>query len=147
MTEISKRFEQLITESQKKLTENNQILPTITEQGIVVGDVIITSIGNLKNLWKHDQIVYANVSLNDVAVRLANLLARNKNPAFCRQLYQADQEYGQWFADWQFLKSQHSKVIMSKQYDRADILLARYQESKYRVELSRKTITILLKKP
>lgn len=147
MTEISKRFEQLINESQKKLTENNQILPTITEQGIAVGDVIITSIGNLKNLWKNDQIIYANVSLNDVAVRLANLLARNKNPAFCRQLYQADQEYGQWFTDWQFLKSQHSKVIMSKQYDRADILLARYQESKYRVELARKTITILLKKP
>lgn len=147
MSEISKRFEQLITESQKKLAESNQIMPVLSDDGIIVGDVLITSTGNLKNLWKYNELMYANISLNEVTVRLANLLARNKNPEYCRRLYNADQEYGQWFADWQFLKSQHSKVMLSQQYDRADILLAKYKESKYRVEIARNTITILLKKP
>ena len=144
MSEISKRFEQLITSSQKKLTEHNQIMPIKTDKGILVGDVLIQSDGNLKNLWKKDILVYKEVSLNDVAIKLANMLARNKNSDLCIKLYKADQEYGQWFVDWQFLKQQYHKALKLEQYDRADILLARYEESKYRAELAKRTVTILL---
>ena len=144
MSEISKRFEQLISSSQKKLAEHNQLLPEKTDQGILVGDVLIQSEGNLKNLWKRDTLVYKEVSLNDVAIKLANMLARNKNSIYCKDLYEADQEYGQWFVDWQFLKQQYHKAIKMKNYERADILLARYEESKYRAEIAKRTVTILL---
>jgi hypothetical protein len=144
MSEISKRFEQLISTSQKKLADHNQILPIKTSNGILVGDVLIQSEGNLKNLWKRDILVFKEVSLNNVAIKLANMLACNKNNDFCTKLYKADQEYGQWFVDWQFLKQQYHKAIKSEHYDRADILFARYEESKYRSELAKKTVTILL---
>ena len=144
MSEISKRFEQLISSSQKKLAEHNQIMPVKTNRGILVGDVLIQSEGNLKNLWKRDILVYKEVSLNDVAIKLANMLARNKTTDLCSKLYKADQEYGQWFVDWQFLKQQYHKAIKLEHYDRADILLARYEESKYRAELAKRTVTILL---
>jgi hypothetical protein len=139
MTEISKRFEQLIVSAQKKLAENNQLLPVKTDQGILVGDVLIKSHGHLKDLWKRDRLIYREISLNDVAIRLANLLARNKNPLHCDQLYKADQEYGKWFAECQVLKQNHYNAVKSKDFNRADTLMAKYEESKIRVESAKKT--------
>jgi hypothetical protein len=144
MTDVSRRFEQLIRTSQKKLAENNEILPVKTDKGILVGDVLITSEANLKNLWKKDLLVYKEVSLNNVAVKLANLLAKNINSQYCDRLYRADQEYGLYFTEWQFLKKQHHKAEILENYERADILRARYKECKYRAESARQTVNILL---
>ena len=139
MTEISRRFEQLITSAQKKLAEKNQLFPIKTDQGILVGDVLIESNSHLKNLCKNGRLVYKEVSLNDVAVRLANLLARNQNPVYCDQLYRADQEYGKWFIECQVLKQNYHNSVNSKDFDRADMLMARYKESKIRAESAKKT--------
>jgi hypothetical protein len=144
MTEISKRFEQLVTAHQRKLADRDQILPVKVERGILVGDVLIESKGNLKNLWKRDRLVYSEVSLNDAAIKLANLMAKNKNSGLCDRIYKADQEYGQWFADWQFLKQQYHKAINMGNYNRADILLAKYEESKNRTDIAKRTVTILI---
>ena len=139
MTDISKRFESLIVAAQKKLAENNQILPVKTHNGILVGDVLIQSHGHLKDLWKKDQLIYKEISLNDVAIRLANLLARNRNIIHCDQLYKADQDYGRWFAEWQMLKQQYHNSLKSGNHDRADMLLARYEDSKSRAETAKTT--------
>jgi hypothetical protein len=144
MTDVSRRFEQLIRSSQRKLTENNEILPVKTEQGILVGDVLIVSEHNLKNLWKHYTLVYKEISLNDVAIKLANLLARNTKGEYCDRLYRADQEYGLYFTEWQFLKKQYHRAVNLENYERADILLARYEECKYRADSARQTVNILL---
>lgn len=144
MTEISKRFEQLISSAQKKLTEQNQILPVKTPEGILVGDVLIKSHGHLKDLWKNNQLIYKEVSLNEVTIRLANLLARNKNSIFCDRLYRADQEYGRWFTDWQILKSQYHKALQNKDFDKADMLESRYRESKQRAETAKKNALVLV---
>lgn len=139
MSEISKRFEQLIVSAQKKLAESNQILPVKTEKGILVGDVLIESNDHLKNLWKKDRLIYKEVSLNDVTIRLANLLARNSSPLFCDQLYRADQEYGRWFVECQFLKQQLYNAEKNRDFNRVDILTARYQDSKTRAETAKRT--------
>ena len=139
MTEISKRFEQLIVSAQKKLAENNQLLPVKTDQGILVGDVLIKSHGHLKDLWKRDKLVYKEISLNDVAIRVANLLARNKNLLHCDQLYRADQEYGKWFAECRVLKQNYHNAVKSKDFNRADMIIARYEESKIKAESAKKT--------
>ena len=47
-------------------------------------------------------------------------------------LYRADQEYGRWFVDSQMLRAQHQKAIHIQDYDRADVLWARYSESRDR---------------
>ncbi len=144
MTEISKRFEQLIVSAQKKLAENNQILPVKTDKGILVGDVLIESHNHLKNLWKKDRLVYREISLNDVAIRLANLLAKNSSPMFCDQLYRADQEYGRWFVECQVLKQQLYNAEKNKDFNRFDILTARYQDSKTRAEIAKRTVLGLI---
>lgn len=144
MTEVSRRFEQLISASQKQLAHNNQILPVKVDQGILVGDVLIVSEDNLKHLWKKDTLVYKEISLNNVAIRLANLLALNVKSQYCDCLYQADREYGQYFAEWHFLKQQYHRALRHSNHDRADILRARYEQSKYRADCAKQTVTVLL---
>lgn len=134
MTEISRRFEQLISAAQKKLTEQNQILPVRTEQGILVGDVLIKSRDNLKDLWKNNEIIYADISLNEVAIKLANLTAKNINGMLCDKIYKADQDYGKWFIEWQILKNHYHKAKQNGDLDRADIFLARYESVKIKAE-------------
>jgi len=144
MTDISRRFEKLISSAQKHLAENNQILPIKVEQGILVGDVLIEGSTNLKNLWKKDLLIYKEVSLNTVAIRLANLLARNKSPTICDKIYKADQEYGRWFTDCQMLKHQYHKALKSKDFDRADVLMARYENSKIKAEQAKKEALLMI---
>jgi hypothetical protein len=137
MTDISKRFEQLIAQSARRLNENNEILPIKTSKGILVGDVLITSHGNLKNLYKKDELIFKEISLNEVAIRLANLLARNKDPHYCDRLYKEDQDYGRWFVEWQLLKQQYHNAVKSKDLVKSDVLLARYEDVKLKAELAK----------
>lgn len=125
MNSLSKKLEQLIRNSQ-------EILPVRTEQGILVGNVLISSDNNLKNLFKADDLIYKDVHLNIAAIRLANLLAKNQNLLLADKIYQADREYGKWFLDSQMLRSSYEKSIKNQDYDRADMLWARYCESRDR---------------
>ncbi len=134
MTDISKRFEQLVLASQKKLVEKNQILPIKIAEGILVGDVLIASNQHLKNLYKKDKLIYADISLNEVAIKLANLLARNQSTITTDRIYRADQEYGKYFVEWQHLKEKYRAACKTSKDDRADILLVKYEESKIKAQ-------------
>lgn len=125
MTQLSKRLEQIV---RKELTQN--IIPVKTEHGILVGDVLITSQGHIKNIYKNDELIYKEIHLNAVAIKIANLLAFRKTSLSTDRLYTADQEYGRWFIDSQMLRSQYQKAISTQNFDRADILWAKYIESR-----------------
>lgn len=125
MTQISKRLEQIVSKELSK-----RIIPVKTDKGILVGNVLIENQGSIKNLWQKDEIVYANVFLNKVAIKLANMLALQKRSINSDQLYQADQEYGKWFLDSQMLRNRYQQALNSQQYDKADIYWARYSESR-----------------
>lgn len=125
MTQLSKKLEQLIRSS-------GAILPVKTEQGILVGDVLIISDGVIKHIEHKKEIVYPDIHLNIVAIKLANLLAQRKCDYKCDEIYKADQEYGKWFVDSQLLRSQYEKAVNNKNHDRADYLWARYIESRDR---------------
>jgi hypothetical protein len=144
MTEISKRFENLVISAYLKLQKENQILPIKTDRGILVGRILIESNGYLKNLWLDNDLLYKDISLNDVAVTLANLLARDHSRHICDQIYQADQEYGKWYTDCANLKSYRDKLVRSKDFDRSDTVQARYQESKQKAESAKKTAINLI---
>jgi hypothetical protein len=128
MTDISKRLEQTLRSAILK----NPILPVKVEDGILVGDVKITSEGSLKFLWQNGEMKYKEISLNCVAIRLANLLARRTSVILQDNIYKADQEYGRWFVDSQMLRSQYQTATKNKDYDKADVLWARYTESRNR---------------
>ena len=145
MTEISKRFEQLISSAQKKLAEDNRILPIKTAEGILVGDVLIKSNGYLKNLYRNNILIYENINLNEVTIRLANLLAKKTSSSMCDNIYKADQEYSRWFNDCQIFKQKYHSSLSNKDYDRSDIYYARYQEALIKAEKAKSAALTLVR--
>ena len=127
MTQISRRLEQIISTELKK-----NLIPVKTDQGILVGDILIVSRGSIKDLTRFTDVIYKDVYLNNSAIMLANLLAFKKTSLITDQIYRADQEYGKWFVDSQLLRAQYQKAISNRDYDRADVLWARYCESRDR---------------
>jgi len=127
MTQISRRLEQIV---RKELSKN--IIPVKTPDGILVGDILITNQDNLKFLHRNQQVIYSEIHLNSVAIKMANILALRHSHLSVDLLYRADQEYGKWFVDSQMLRSQYQKAIHTQEYDRADMLWARYCESRDR---------------
>ena len=127
MTQISKRLEQII---RKELSTT--IIPVKTKEGILVGDILIVTEGCIKNIYKHTKLLYKEIHLNSVAIKIANLLAFRKGVLVIDNLYKAHQDYVRWFVDSQMLRTQYQKAVNSQDYDRADILWARYIESRDR---------------
>lgn len=131
MTQLSRKLERLIRSSQ-------EILPVKTEQGILVGDILIASKGPSKYIYHKDQLLYSEIYLNAAAITMANLLARRQSTIKIDEIYKADQEYGKWFVDSQLLRAQYEKASANQDYDRADMLWARYIESRDRTISAKK---------
>jgi len=130
MGDISRRFEQIITKTQKKFLDQGTVLPVKTANGIQVGCALITCDGPYKNLYRQDKIIFENVCLNQVAIKLANLIAWNKITPNAWDIYRADQEYNRYFVDSTMLLASYHMALRSEDYFRADVLWARYSESK-----------------
>jgi hypothetical protein len=139
MTPISKKLAHAVESAISK----SPILPIKTDQGILVGNVLIVSDSNLKNLHQYGQVVYTKINLNAVAIKLANLLSKFGKTVDCDKIYLLDQEYGRWLTDSQMLYNQHKLAISKENFERADILWARYRESKIRYEESKQRVNRL----
>ena len=131
MSDISRRLEQFLSTAQRKEAQK-ELLPIKTADGILVGDVLIVSDENIKHLYQKGLPIYEGLFLNAVTIKLANLLAKRDDPIKMKNLYESDQEYGKWFTDSQLLRTRYQKAMDSQDYDRADILFARYCESRDR---------------
>jgi len=89
MTRISQRLEHIV---RKELLQNP--IPVRTTEGILVGDILIQSQGHMKNLLRGGEIVYREIHLNAVAIRMANLLCLRQSSLIIDRIYAADQDYG-----------------------------------------------------
>jgi hypothetical protein len=127
MTALSKKFEQIV---KKELAST--VLPVKTDEGILLGDVLISNEGTLKNITKKDTVRYTNIYLNSVAIKIAKLLMNNRQNIQADSLYALDQEYGKWLTDSLLLKAQYEKAKAKGDNDRADVFYARYIESRER---------------
>lgn len=136
---LQKRLDSIVS---KELTKN--IIPQKTEQGILVGDVLIVSDGHLKHIFRNNELLYKDISLNAVAIKLANMLATNRIAVKFDQIYSADQEYGRWFIDSQMLRAQYQKYLNNSDFERADTAWARYQESRERALNSKRYVESLI---
>lgn len=136
---IQKRLESLVN---KELSRS--FIPLKTEKGILVGDVLIVSHSNIKHIYKKQELVYKDVSLNISAIKIANLLASNAASVKADQIYRADQEYGKWFVDSQMLRAQYQKYLNNRDYEKADYTWARYQESRERALSAKKYVESLI---
>ena len=127
MTNLSRKFEQIINR-----TLTTVILPVKTTEGILVGDVLITSQGSAKKIVKSGEIKYQEIYLNSVAIKIAELLIGKNHSQQADTLYKLDQEYGKWLNESQLLRTQYEKAVANAQHDRADVLWAKYQQSRDR---------------
>ena len=127
MTALSKKFEQIV---KKELAST--VLPVKTDEGILLGDVLISNEGTLKNITKKDTVRYTNIYLNSVAIKIAKLLMNNRQNIQADSLYALDQDYGKWLTDSLLLKAQYEKAKAKGDNDRADVFYARYIESRER---------------
>lgn len=139
MTKIHQRLDSIV---KNELTKT--IIPVKTQAGILVGDILIVSDHQLKHLYRNNEAVYSNISLNAVAVKLANLLARNIKTTKMDDLWRADQEYGRWFTDSQMLRAQHKKSVNTNNFERADMQWARYCESRDRAIIAKQHTETLI---
>jgi hypothetical protein len=143
MTDISKRFEQFVKSANRNLAEQGILLPVKTEQGIYIGDVLIVNEYNLKHVYHRDKI-YKEIYLNAAAIKIATLIALKKNTIEVDEIYSADQEYGKWFIDSQYLLSLHRKAREKQDFERADTYWARYQESRDRAQTAKSKVERLI---
>ena len=144
MTDLRKRFEQVVARANKRLIQQQQILPVKTVDGILVGCVKIKPRDTQKDLWLGDQLIYEGVYLNKAAIKLANILAVFKHTTRqSDELYQVDQEYGRLFVESQVLRSKLHYARQQGDFDRADIYLARYTVYKDRVETAKRQVLAL----
>lgn len=139
MTDIRRQLDEVVA---KELAKT--IIPIRTDAGILVGSVLIESEGSLKNIWRGGECLYRHLSLNSSAVKIANILARRRSSNLADRIYQYDQEYSKWFVDSQLLLKNYYNAKKSKNFDRADMLWARYIESRDRAitaKLSAESLT------
>jgi hypothetical protein len=144
MSDLRKRLEQVVSNTNRKLIQQQQILPVKTEEGILVGAVLIKTRENQKDLYLNGKLFYEGIYLNKAAVKIANMLAvlKRSNDTM-NTLYKADQEYGRVFNDSQLLRLRLHLSRQRGDHDKADIYLARYIESKNRVEYTKKQVLAL----
>ncbi len=127
MTSLSKKFEQIV---KKELAST--VLPIKTEEGILLGDVLISSTGSSKNILKQGVLVYENIYLNSVAIKIAKLMLTANVNYQADNLYRLDQEYGKWLNESLLLRVQYDRALAKGDNDRADVFYARYIQSKER---------------
>lgn len=143
MTDISRRFEDFLKTANKKLIEKEILLPIKTASGIMIRDVLISSNGNLKTVVFRNH-VYKDIYLNNVAITVANWLALRKPYILIDRIYQLDQEYGRWFVDTQFLINSYRSAVSKKDFDRADMLWARYEQARDKAKTAKEKVQRLL---
>jgi len=136
MNEISRRFESFVKSANKNLASKGILLPIKVDQGILIGDVLITNENNLKFVHYKNSI-YKEIYLNSAAIEIANLLALRKNLDRVDEIYKSDQDYGKWFTDSQHLLALQKKAREKQDFERADMLWARYQESRDRAQTAK----------
>lgn len=130
MNDISKRFEQLVNSTYKKLASSGRHLPTRSSEGILVGRVLISSDGALKNIVVEGSTVYGEIGLNCVAIRIANELAGNGDSSLCQQLMRMDREYSKHFMDSKHHIDNYHRANNSGDHEKAEILWTRYELAK-----------------
>lgn len=140
MPPISKRLEHIIS---KELEKN--IIPVKTEEGILVGTVLIKSKDHLKFLYRNEELIYGEVFLNVAAIAIANIMAKYRYSERANTIYRTDKEYSRYFIDSQMLRANYEKSIKNRDFEKADILWSRYEQARDRAQIAKSQVEGLAK--
>jgi hypothetical protein len=143
--QLKLQIDKVISNVHYRLLDQNVIVPEYQKGVILVGDVSIVQNGSNKDIVKHGKFVYTGVALNKVAIALATKLAiHHKATCNTDQLYRYDQQYAVYLQDTLFFKSKYKHALAKKQFDRADIFLARYNHAREKALISKNFVLSLI---
>lgn len=125
MTQIKKQLDGVISRVNKKLAAADFVIPIKTENGILVGNILIVPNGTQKDLYCRGELLYAKIHLNKCAVKMANLLALNKDHSRVQELYRLDSKFGKALADYQIFKEKLYLARSNGDQFKIDLYLAR----------------------
>ena len=140
---VSKRFEILIKGTYKRFIDQGIVPPVKTEDGILVGNALIQQDGLYKNILLNSKIVFKDISLNCVAIKIANSLALNATVNSLKELYELDKKYNRLYVDSTIFLDMYHKCMHKENWNRAEILWIRYDDAKQRAEALRDEIETL----
>ncbi len=131
---LQKKLDSVISNVQKKLFEAKTLIPVKIDGGVQIGNVTVINRDTFKDLYQYDELIYKGISLNKVAIKMANLLAISPmhSQIEIKELYRADQQFGQALEDYQIFRIRYRQLIESNNNNKADIMLARLCYSKDR---------------
>lgn len=127
MTKINQQLDGVIKRVNRKLIKSEFIIPVKTEKGILVGDVLIVSRENFKDLYKNEELLYKGIALNKIAIKVANLLAISymRNHSRIEELIRVDIKFGQSLEDYQLFKTRYFSAREQQDQFKIDLYGAR----------------------
>ena len=136
MTDIQKKLDRVIRNVHKTLAKQDFVIPQKTEEGILIGNVLMVSEGVHKNLFNANtmELLYKNIHLNKCAIRMANLIALGRDRHKIQQIYQADQKFGAALSDYGMFKDKFIRAKKQNDDFKQDLYIARMLHAKDKYE-------------
>jgi hypothetical protein len=139
MTDIQKKLDRVIRNVHKTLANQDFVIPQKTEEGILIGNVLMKSVGAHKNLYnaKNMELLYKNIHLNKCAIKIANLIALGRDSHRIRQIYQADQKFGAALNDYGIFKDKFIRAKKKNDDFKQDLYIARMLHARDKYETAK----------
>ena len=136
MTDIQKKLDRVIRNVHKTLANQDFVMPQKTDEGILIGNVLMVSEGVHKNPFnaKTMELLYKNIHLNKCAIRMANLIALGRDTHKIQQIYQADQKFGAALSDYGMFKDKFIRAKKQNDDFKQYLYIARMLHAKDKYE-------------
>jgi hypothetical protein len=132
MTRINQQLDHVIKRVNQKLFKSECIIPVKTEDGILVGNVLIVSRDSFKDLYRNNELLYKGIALNKIAIKVANLAAIDymKHHTRIEELIRVDIKFGQSLEDYQHFKTRYFAARTNNDQFKIDLYGARMTYAK-----------------
>ena len=136
MTDVQRKLDRVIRNVHKTLADKDFVIPQKTDQGILIGNVLMVSEGVYKNLHnaKTLEILFKNIHLNKCAIKMANLIALGRDMNRVHKIYQADQQFGAALNDYGIFKDKFIRAKKQKDDFKQDLYIARMLHARDKYE-------------
>lgn len=136
MTDIQKKLDRAIRNVHNTLAKKDFVIPQKTEQGILIGKVLMVSRDVYKDLYQANSmaLLYKDIHLNKCAIKMANLIALNRDRHSIHKIYQADQKFGAALNDYGVFKEKFIQAKKKNDDFKQDLYLARMLHAKDKFE-------------
>jgi hypothetical protein len=124
MSKAQQNLDLVVSNVHRQLLDKQTLIPKKTERGIEIGRYTIVSNDCLKDIYKGDTLVFKDISLNRVAVKVANLLNFGQDTKI-NELISMDLKFGQSLVDYKMFKDKLSKAHKEQDQFKIDLYLAR----------------------